>query len=97
MDAKTLSLYLGCEVLIKAHDGIARARRGTLTGFHDPNFISARIAFRAGQAGIVNCNFFKLLLRPLSSMTEEEFKEFSIEFFSGKELVFANEGKTHYQ
>lgn len=39
---------------------------------------------------------FKLLLRPLSSMTEEEFQEFAKSFFKDDKLTFATHEKVWY-
>lgn len=63
MDAKTLALYLGCETNV-----------GKLVGITERNCL---IEFRS-QARIVRLDFseIKLLLRPLSSMTEEESKTY---------------------
>lgn len=75
-----LHFYLGCEVQIAQRrmstDGmIDNTRVGLFQGYWDNERRHARIQFRTGPEGHVDLLFLKPILRPLSDMTEEEWKK----------------------
>lgn len=68
-----LHLYLGCEVLAKFPKGNFVCR---LVGYFNHEYESCKLWYNGGLSNWP-IEGFKLLLRPLSDMTEEEFKEYA--------------------
>lgn len=97
MEAKTLALYLGCQITAFTDGANIVA---TFTGIEldardDHSFITA---YPIGSVEPRHFRAFQIKphLRPLSSMTEEDFKSFAEDFFNSKNLVFASQDKYWY-
>lgn len=73
MNTKTLALYLGCPVM--AVTSKLGEHRRKLVGVYDEGEVQSAKLWFAGGISDWDIEDFKLLLRPLSSMTEEERKE----------------------
>lgn len=84
-----LHLYYGCEIIIKPHDEDKRS--ATFVGFTNLDRLSVIARFRSGLDGHINCLFIKPILRPLSSMTEEEKTEIAKMFTWYKDITILNE------
>lgn len=69
MEAKTLALYLGCQVRFMQNDKL------TLVGIDEDSELPVICLLEGKHRRVFSIDEIKLLLRPLSSMTEEEAEE----------------------
>lgn len=92
MNTKTLALYLGCKVHLTTGSGWSNWSLLNSVDLRDNTVVigDELVSLDDPYATI------KLLLRPLLSMTEEDFRLFAEDFFNSKNLVFASQDKYWY-
>lgn len=94
MDTKTLALYLGCEVLDSRKD-YKYSGKYTLEIVRNDDTAIIRHKEYNGVVVTFEQQFHKLILRPLSSMTEEEVVELGWHERMGWESRWEGRGMPH--